>query len=57
MPRDEQNTGLLADVHGQRHVHAREDDGVLEGDQEKFCHSRMMPEMLEVGKYPIYRIL
>jgi len=56
MPRDEQNTGLLADVHGQRHVHAREDDGVLEGDQEKFRHIRSVPEIVDVGKYPLRRI-
>jgi hypothetical protein len=56
MPRDEQNTGLLADVHGQRHVHAREDDGVLEGDQEKFRHMRSVPEIVDVGKYPLHGI-
>ena len=52
MPRDEQNAGLVADVHRQRHVHAGEDDGVLEWDQEKFCHGGSVPEIVEVGKYP-----
>jgi hypothetical protein len=35
VPRDEQDALVRADVDGQRHVHRREDDGVVEGDEEK----------------------
>ena len=52
VPRDEQNAGLVADFHRQGHVHAGEDDGVLEWDQEKFRHGGILPEIVEVGKYP-----
>jgi hypothetical protein len=36
--RDEQDALLLADVYGQRHRHRREDDDVLEGDQQQSAH-------------------
>ena len=53
VPRDEQNAGLVADVHRQGDIHAGEDDGVLEWDQEKFRHEGILPEIVEVGKYPL----
>ena len=36
--RHEQDALLVADVHGQRQVHRREDDDVLEGDQQQSAH-------------------
>jgi hypothetical protein len=38
VPGDEQNAGLVADLDRQGDIHAGEDDGVLEWDQEKFRH-------------------
>jgi hypothetical protein len=36
---DEQDALLVADFDRQRHVHRREDDGVVEGDQQQRGHS------------------
>ena len=36
--RDEQHALVVADVHGQGHVHGGEDDGVVEGDEQKRGH-------------------
>ena len=33
MARDEQHALVVADVHGQGHVHGREDDGVVQRDE------------------------
>jgi hypothetical protein len=54
VPGDEQNAGLFADLDRQGDIHAGEDDGVLEWDQEKFRHEGSVPEILEVGKYPYH---
>ena len=54
VPGDEQNAGLFADVDRQGDIHAGEDDGVLEWDQEKFRHEGSVPEIVEVGKYPYH---
>jgi hypothetical protein len=35
---DEDDSLLVADVDGQGDVHRREDDGVVEGDEEEGCH-------------------
>ena len=39
MTGDEQNALVVADVHGQRHVHRREHDRVVEGDEQKLGHA------------------
>ena len=33
MARDEQNALVITDVHGQGHIHGREDDGVVQRDE------------------------
>ena len=38
--RDEQDALLVADVDGQRDVHRREDDGVVEGDEKQCGHGQ-----------------
>ena len=37
-PRDEQHARIAADVHRQRHRHAGEHHGIVEGDQFEGCH-------------------
>ena len=43
--RDEQHALLVADVDGQRHVHGREDDGVVERDEKKLSHAGASPSI------------
>jgi hypothetical protein len=38
--RDEDDAGLVADVDGEGDVHAREDDGVLQRDEQQIGHGR-----------------
>ena len=42
VPGHEQDALLLADVHGERERHAREDDGVVQRDQEKATHQDVL---------------
>ena len=39
MARHEQDALVVADVHGQGHVHGREDDGVVQRDEKKLGHA------------------